>query len=55
MSIEIKELVIRAVVDARPERSAAAAPTASTGEQQDAIVEAAVREVLRVLRAAKER
>lgn len=54
MSIEIKELVIRAVVDPRarePERAAAPAPV----ETPDAIVAAAVKEVLRLLRAAKER
>jgi hypothetical protein len=55
MSVEIKELVIRAVVDPRGERPAYAAPAALTGEQQDAIVEAAVKETLRVLRASRER
>jgi hypothetical protein len=55
MAIEIKELVIRAVVDPRAERAAPAAPGALTGEQQDTVVAAAVKEVLRVLRAARER
>jgi hypothetical protein len=54
MPVEIKELVIRAVV-APPEgapRARAAAPDAAG---QEAVIEAAVKEVLRVLRASKER
>jgi hypothetical protein len=64
MPVEIKELVIRAVVhqDAGPASGpGAAAPGASaTGdgvesEHREAIVAAAVKEVLRILRASKER
>lgn len=60
MPIEIKELVIRAVVEkdsARSEGSPGAASTrggVSADERAD-IIEAAVREVMRILRAAKER
>jgi hypothetical protein len=64
MPVEIKELVIRAVV--QPEAGhangqGAAEPGASaTGsgadpEEREAIVAAAVKEVLRILRASKER
>lgn len=64
MPVEIKELVIRAVVhqEAGPAGGqGAAAPGASaTGagvepEEREAIVAAAVKEVLRILRASKER
>lgn len=52
MPIEIKELVIRAVVDNPDERAATAAP-----DQVDvgAIVEECVRQVLRVLKRQQER
>ena len=56
--VEIKELVIRAVV-APPEedlaggRARAAAPDAAAG--QEAVIESAVKAVLRILRASKER
>jgi hypothetical protein len=55
--VEIKELVIRAVVaplDEHPPRRAAA-PTGPEAAGQEAVIEAAVKEVLRVLRASKER
>lgn len=56
MSVEIKELVIRAVVHQKgkhpPEPAANARPAAVA---QEAIVEAAVKEVLRILKASKER
>lgn len=65
MPVEIKELVIRAVVrstsegGARPgpvqARLSSAAAPAPSGEQQEAIVEAAVKEVLRILRDSRER
>ena len=61
--VEIKELVIRAVVQKDgavqaepPDPSAqAAGSTAVTEEDRAAMVSAAVREVLRILKAAKER
>ncbi|APR88506.1 hypothetical protein A7982_13855 [Minicystis rosea] len=54
MPLEIKELVIRAVVAPTEgtTRTRAGAPDTTT---QEALVEAAVREVLRVLKASKER
>lgn len=64
MPVEIKELVIRAVVhqDARPADGhdaavdgASAARSGIDPEERDAIVEAAVKEVLRILRASRER
>lgn len=54
MSIEIKELVIRAVVDPHPQRPGRTTSPVSS-DTQDAIVAAAVKEILRILRAAKER
>ena len=64
MPVEIKELVIRAVV--QPEAgSANAHPTAEPGamgpgsgadpDEREAIVAAAVKEVLRILKASRER
>ena len=58
MPIEIKELVIRAVVDGkstRPSRPGPAPQADGPGDARDAIVEEAVKEVLRALRASKER
>jgi hypothetical protein len=64
MPVEIKELVIRAVVhqEAGPadEHGAAAYGASATNsgvepEEREAIVAAAVKEVLRILRASKER
>lgn len=64
MPVEIKELVIRAVVgqpddgrrmDQAPGEPGAEPASASTSADRDAIVAAAVKEVLRVLRASKER
>ncbi|WP_199243155.1 DUF5908 family protein [Vitiosangium sp. GDMCC 1.1324] len=56
MPVEIKELVIRAVVQQEGARgdvpTADALPSAA---DQEAIIEAAVREVLRILKASKER
>jgi hypothetical protein len=61
MAVEIKELVIRAVVHqggARPAPAAEARSAASArraDEEREAIVEEAVKAVLRILRASKER
>jgi hypothetical protein len=60
MPVEIKELVIRAVAQQEGERPAPAAGGAPPGaqlaaEERQAIVEAAVREVLRILRESKGR
>lgn len=58
MPVEIKELVIRAVV-APPEGAPGARAAAQAGDNmaaaQEAVIEAAVKEVLRILRASKER
>jgi hypothetical protein len=55
MPVEIKELVIRAVVSP-PQGPAAPAPEAGSGSDgQEAIIQAAVKEVLRILKASKER
>ncbi len=58
MPVEIKELVIRAIVEDgaevhRPERPAS--PGGLDANDRRALVEAAVREVLRILKATKER
>ncbi len=54
MPVEIKELVIRAVVRDDADEGAAAAAGLSE-EQQEALVEACVREVMKALRRARER
>ncbi|MCU0837340.1 MAG: DUF5908 family protein [Rhodospirillales bacterium] len=51
MPIEIKELVIRAVVDPAPDSD----PPAAAAPDRAAIIEACVEETLRILRRAKER
>jgi hypothetical protein len=53
--VEIKELVIRAVVGDKAPSPAPAKGAMPASVDQDAIVEAAVREVLRILSANKER
>jgi len=62
MPIEIKELVIRAVVHQEAGQMSGHAPAqpgaatgASESEERDALVAAAVKEVLRILKASKER
>jgi hypothetical protein len=63
MPVEIKELVIRAVVQEQAGQTGgqgAAAPGGAEGggttpEEREAIVALAVREVLRILKASKER
>lgn len=55
MPVEIKELVIRAVVQSPSEHPAPATSPHSDPHDRQAIIEAAVREVLRILRAGKER
>lgn len=53
MSVEIKELVIRAVVHERAEDKAP--PTPSSGGDTEEIVEDCVRRVLMILKKSKER
>jgi len=54
MPVEIRELVIRAVVDPRP--TAAERPGTSASEiDRDALVQACVDETLRILRRERER
>jgi hypothetical protein len=55
MPVEIRELVIRAVVQADSKRPEVASAQSSTPEAQQALIEAAVREVLRILKTARER
>jgi len=55
MPVEIKELVIRAVVTSDSGQAKGAANSPPSAELQQALVEAAVKEVLRILRAGKER
>ena len=55
MAIEIKELVIRAIAEpAREQDAVRPADTPDPGEQR-ALVEACVKEVLRILKKSKER
>ena len=53
MPVEIKELVIRAVVTPEPDTNNN--ERSSPEERQDAIVEVCVRQVLKILRRMKER
>jgi len=53
MPVEIRELIIRAVVDARQPVETANAP--GTENDKEALVQACVNETLRVLRRQKER
>jgi hypothetical protein len=53
MPIEIRELIIRAVVDARQTEGPASTPAAES--DREALVQACVDETLRVLRREKER
>ncbi len=53
MPVEIRELVIRAVVDTRPSGEPTNAPAADN--DKEALVQACVNETLRVLRRQKER
>ena len=57
MPVEIKELVIRAVVEKAEGEGGAKGSAGATpaAEEREAIVEAAVKEVLRILRASRER
>jgi len=53
MPVEIRELIIRAVVDDRRPEGTATAPAGETG--REALIQACVNETLRVLRRQKER
>jgi len=53
MPVEIRELIIRAVVDARQPAEGANAPASES--EREALVQACVNETLRVLRRQKER
>ena len=53
MPVEIRELIIRAVVDPRPTAERPGAP--ATAADRDALVQACVDETLRILRRERER
>ena len=55
MAVEIRELVIRAVVTGEDEGPGENECVALTIEDRDAIIETVVKEVLRILKASKER
>ena len=55
MPVEIRELIIRAVVRAAPEGTNVTATAAISDEEREAIVEASVRQVLKILRKTQER
>ncbi|HNN97094.1 MAG TPA: DUF5908 family protein [Pseudomonadota bacterium] len=55
MPVEIRELVIRAVAQSEGTRTPLTSGNRTPGEADQAIVEAAVREVLRILKTARER
>ena len=55
MPVEIKELVIRAVVESGAGARSHAQDQPPAGDEKSALVQACVKEVLRILRKAKER
>lgn len=55
MPIEIKELIIRAVVEQDRESMQDAASLRTTENEKEALLEACVRQVLRILKKSKER
>jgi hypothetical protein len=55
MSVEIKELVIRAVVEPTGQQYPRREEEDASGGDQQALVEACVKEVLRILKRAEER
>ena len=55
MPVEIKELIIRAVAERDPESSSRAPGMPMASEEKDALVNACVRQVLRILKNSKER
>jgi len=55
MPVEIKELVIRAVVTQQPEEDSTMSSSPAAAADRQMIVEECVREVLRVLKSSKER
>lgn len=55
MPVEVKELVIRASIEPEAEQQPAASAAPPSSADREAIIAAAVREVLRILRTSKER
>ena len=55
MPVEIKELVIRAVAQSDASRAAQPGSSPLSPDAQQALVEAAVKEVLRILKSSRER
>jgi hypothetical protein len=55
MPVEIKELIIRAVVTADQENSAVLPQTETRAEDREAIIQECVRQVLRILQKMKDR
>ena len=55
MPVEIKELIIRAVAEEARESAEGAPGSEMANDEKDAIIEACVRQVLRILKRSKER
>ena len=55
MPVEIKELIVRAVATEARSGAEPAAPAPTSEEAQQALVEACVRQVLKILKRSKER
>ena len=55
MPVEIKELIIRAVAEKDRDRTESAPGTQTFEDEKDAVVEACVRQVLKILKRSKER
>jgi hypothetical protein len=55
MPVEIKELIIRATAESNRESAQGATGFPMSNEEKDAVIEACVRQVLRILKKSKER
>ena len=55
MPIEIKELIIRAIADKDSDGERGAATTAAPSVDQEAVVRACVKQVMRIMRKSRER
>jgi hypothetical protein len=55
MPVEIKELIIRAVVTEEPDRTGDPLATAAMPDDTEAIIAACVRQVLKILQQARDR
>lgn len=55
MPVEIKELIIRAIAEKDPDAERGAASSAAPSVDQEAVVRACVKQVLRIMKKSRER